>query len=123
MKHKATDNAVEILRLVLEAIDYSFLQTDGTYKKTLTYPVIDKVLWAKKQLKNNKMKHIPIDDAISEAFMVGYKSAIEKAAHWFEEYLGNDYHIDDWLRDSTVVESGRTKFFKDMEELIMKEMK
>ena len=54
MKHEVADKIIndrEILHLVLEAIDYSFLQTDGTYKKTLTYPVIDKVLWAKKQLK------------------------------------------------------------------------
>ena len=42
----------EILKLLIEEIDYSFMQTDGNYNKALTYPVIDKVLWAKKQLAN-----------------------------------------------------------------------
>ena len=42
----------EILKLLIEAIDYSFMQTDGNYNKALTYPVIDKVLWDKKQLAN-----------------------------------------------------------------------
>lgn len=42
----------EILKLLIEAIDYSFMQTDGNYNKALTYPVIDKVLWVKKQLAN-----------------------------------------------------------------------
>lgn len=62
------------------------------------------------------MKYVPIDDAISEAYVAGYKDATEKAADWFEEYLEDDNRIDDWLRDSKVVENGRQKFLKFMEE-------
>ena len=40
----------DMLNLLLEAIDYSFLRTDGTYDKALTYPVIDKVRFIKKLL-------------------------------------------------------------------------
>ena len=40
----------DMLNLLLEAIDYSFLRTDGTYDKVLTYPVIDKVRFIKKVL-------------------------------------------------------------------------
>ena len=40
----------DMLTLLIEAIDYSFLRTDGTYDKALTYPVIDKVRFIKKIL-------------------------------------------------------------------------
>ena len=43
----------EPLKMLLEAIDYSFAQTDGTYDLTLTYPVIDKVKYIKQKLKEN----------------------------------------------------------------------
>lgn len=57
------------------------------------------------------------DETLSHvSFDAGYKAATEKAADWFEEYLGDDNRIDDWLRDSKVVESGRQKFLKFMEE-------
>ena len=36
--------------MLLDVIDYSFLQTDGSYDKSLTYPVIDKVLFIKKNI-------------------------------------------------------------------------
>ena len=39
--------------MLLEAIDYSFAQTDGTYDLTLTYPVIDKVKYIKQKLREN----------------------------------------------------------------------
>lgn len=41
----------KLLDLLLDAIDYSFLQTDGTYDKSLTYPVIDQVNYIKKLIK------------------------------------------------------------------------
>ena len=44
----------DMLNLLIEAIDYSFLRTDGTYRKELTYPVIDKVNFIKKHLNNTK---------------------------------------------------------------------
>lgn len=40
----------EMLIYLIQAIDYSFLKTDGSYDKNLTYPVIDKVKWIKKCL-------------------------------------------------------------------------
>lgn len=43
----------ELLKMLLEAIDYSFAQTDGTYDLTLTYPVIDKVKCIKQKLREN----------------------------------------------------------------------
>lgn len=39
----------------------------------------------------------------------------EKAAEWFEKYLAEGNTIDDWLRDSKVVESGRSKFLSEIE--------
>ena len=44
----------ELLKMLLEAIDYSFAETDGTYDLTLTYPVIDKVKYIKQILRENK---------------------------------------------------------------------
>ena len=44
----------ELLKMLLEAIDYSFAQTDGTYDLALTYPVIDKVKYIKQKLRENK---------------------------------------------------------------------
>lgn len=43
----------ELLKMLLETIDYSFAQTDGTYDLTLTYPVIDKVKYIKQKLREN----------------------------------------------------------------------
>ena len=45
-------NTDKLLKMLLEAIDYSFLQTDGSYDKTLTYPVIDKIQYIKEQIKD-----------------------------------------------------------------------
>ena len=44
----------DMLNLLIEAIDYSFLRTDGTYDKALTYPVIDKVRFIKKVLNSTE---------------------------------------------------------------------
>lgn len=44
----------ELLKMLLEAIDYSFEQKDGTYDLTLTYKVIDKVKYIKQKLRENK---------------------------------------------------------------------
>ena len=40
----------QLLTMLLDTIDYVFLQTDGTYKKSLSYPVIDKVKYIKSRL-------------------------------------------------------------------------
>lgn len=41
----------KLLDNLLDAIDYSFLQTDGEYDKALTHPVIDTVNYIKKIIK------------------------------------------------------------------------
>lgn len=56
-------NTDKLLGMLLEAIDYSFLQIDGSYDKTLTYPVIDKVQYIKEQLKNTE----PVSEDLEEA--------------------------------------------------------
>lgn len=43
------------------------------------------------------------------------ENIIEIVADWFEKYLADGNTIDDWLRDSKVVNSGRSKFLSDME--------
>ena len=40
----------DMLMSLIQAIDYSFLKTDGSYDKDLSYPVIDKVNWIKRCL-------------------------------------------------------------------------
>ena len=45
----------KLLKLLLDAIDYSFAKTDGTYDLTLTYPVIDKVKYIKNILRENPL--------------------------------------------------------------------
>ena len=54
-------NTDRLLRMLLEAIDYSFLQTNGDYDKSLTYPVIDKVKYIKEKLKNNEVKVVDLE--------------------------------------------------------------
>lgn len=51
-------NTDKLLEMLLEAIDYSFLQSNGDYDKSLTYPVIDKVRYIKEKLKNKEVKEV-----------------------------------------------------------------
>ena len=53
-------NTDKLLKMLLEAIDYSFLQTDGSYDKTLTYPVIDKIQYIKEQVKDVEAKEVDL---------------------------------------------------------------
>ena len=59
-------NTDELLGMLLEAIDYSFLQIDGSYDKSLTYPVIDKVKYIKEKLKNNEVKDVDLEKEIGK---------------------------------------------------------
>ena len=45
----------KLLKLLLDAIDYSFAKTDGTYDMALTYPVIDQVKYIKNILRENPL--------------------------------------------------------------------
>ena len=55
---KKTITDKEMLIYLIQAIDYSFLKTDGSYDKSLTYPVIDKVNWIKRSLAIKSPKDI-----------------------------------------------------------------
>ena len=60
------------------------------------------------------MEYFNMDNPVDKAFIDGYNTALEDAADWFEEYLGEGNTIEDWYRDSKVLKNGREAFFKDM---------
>ena len=47
---KSKMNEKKLLKLLMEAIDYAYLQTDGTYSRNLAYVVSDKMHFIKDQL-------------------------------------------------------------------------
>lgn len=57
-----------------------------------------------------------MNNPIEKAFIDGYNTALDDAADWFEEYLGAGNTIEDWYRDSKVLENGREKFFNELGE-------
>ena len=61
-------NTDKLLGMLLEAIDYSFLQSNGDYDKSLTYPVIDKVKYIKEKLKNIEVKEVDLEEEF-ESFL------------------------------------------------------
>ena len=61
-----------------------------------------------------KMEYFNMDNPIYKAFIDGYNTALEDAAEWFAVYLGEGNTIDDWCRDSKVLENGREKFFNEL---------
>lgn len=82
-------NTDKLLEILLEAIDYSFLQSNGDYDKSLTYPVIDKVRYIKEKLKNNEVKEVDLVKEIKRFIMskelYEADSAIKVVAeHFFE---------------------------------------
>ena len=60
------------------------------------------------------MEYFNMDNPIYKAFIDGYNTALEDAADWFKEYLGDGNTIDDWCQDSKVLENGREKFFNEL---------
>ena len=60
------------------------------------------------------MEYFNMDNPIYKAFIDGYNTALEDAAEWFAVYLGEGNTIDDWCRDSKVLENGREKFFNEL---------
>ena len=61
-----------------------------------------------------KMEYFNMENPVDKAFIDGYNTALEDAAEWFEVYLGEGNTIDDWCRDSKVLENGRKKFFNEL---------
>ena len=75
------------LEQLLEAIDYSFLKTDGTYDEALTYHVIDKVKYIKGLIDESSRKKM--EQAVADA---QYK---EEFPFTFDELKDNDVKVGD----------------------------
>ena len=60
-----------------------------------------------------KRKGIP---TYSDAIEWARKKAIDEARKWFADYLMEIGYPDDWMRDSTNIESGEERFIKAMGE-------
>ena len=75
------------LELLLEAIDYSFLKTDGTYDEGLTYPVIDKVKYIKGLIDDSNRKKA--EQAFADA---QYK---KEFPYTFDELVKNGVKVGD----------------------------
>lgn len=60
------------------------------------------------------MEYFNMENHVDKAFIDGYNTALEDAADWFAVYLGDGNTIDDWCRDSKVLENGREKFLKNL---------
>ena len=60
-----------------------------------------------------KRKGIP---TYSDAIEWARKKAIDEARKWFADYLMEIGYQDDWMRDSTNMESGEERFIKAMGE-------
>jgi hypothetical protein len=83
-------NTDKLLNMLLEAIDYSFLQTDGSYDKTLTYPVIDKIQYIKEQVKDVEVKEVNLEKEINSwiednSYKGELRVDIREAAEYFFE--------------------------------------
>ena len=89
-------------------ISIGYAGSDGSTKETCDFVCFD--------VQNNTENSYEDEQPIDKAFIDGYNTALDDAADWFEEYLGDGNTIDDWCRDSKVLENGREKFFKDMKE-------
>ena len=78
-------NTDKLLRMLLEAIDYSFLQTDGSYDKTLTYPVIDKIQYIKEQIKDVETKEVNLEEEItSQIRMLNGVHTLDNGKQWWK---------------------------------------
>ena len=82
-------NTDELLNMLIDTIDYSFLQSNGDYDKSLTYPVIDKVKHIKKKLKNKEVKEVDLESEVEKCLKkyqmlaVGRKDFECIAKHFF----------------------------------------
>lgn len=90
------------LELLLEAIDYSFLKTDGTYDEALTYPVIDKVKYIKGLIDESNRKKM--EQAVADA---QYK---EEFPFTFDELKDNDVKVGDIVASKSSPHTNFTDF-------------
>ncbi len=89
----------EKIKMLIEAIDYSFLNTQGEYDKELTYPVIDKVKFIKKSMQEEPVSEeldkaaeswIDDDNNTHGADYIGVtvaENAFKAGANWQKEQL------------------------------------
>lgn len=87
-------NIDKLLDMLLEAIDYSFLQTDGSYCNSLTYPVIDKVKYIKKQLNDNKVKEVDLEKEARHYLLHEHSSPLNEIMHQADLKAEIQYHED-----------------------------
>ena len=112
----------ELLNLLIEAIDYSFLKTDGSYNKDLSMPVIDKVKYIKERAvrerayKKNKeycslCMDINCDGCGVKKDIDEYeknceeeqrdKELDEAVVNYMSQFTGVNYYKSPWAIDST----------------------
>ena len=74
---------------------------------------IDKAILLKLKSVWEKEAQTNHDDELN--YKQGYHDAVEKARKWFADYLMEIGYPDDWMRDSSNMESGKERFIKAME--------
>lgn len=89
-------------------IGIGYAGSDGSTEETCDFVCFD--------AQNNTEITMKMNNPVDKAFIDGYNTALDDAADWFEEYLGDGNTIDDWCRDSKVLENGREKFFNELGE-------
>jgi hypothetical protein len=70
----------EKIKMLIEAIDYSFLNTQGEYDKELTYPVIDKVKFIKKSMQEEPASE-DFEQAI-DSYLATYFGGEKEKQNW-----------------------------------------
>lgn len=65
------------------------------------------------ELQTEEMRKL--NEEWKENFRIQRKMLIDKAREWFGEYLMEIGCPDDWMRDSSCMESGEKRFIKAME--------
>ena len=77
---------------------------------------IDDTKWLK--IKSSWEREAQINHNDENNYQQGFHDAIEKACEWLDNYLMEIGYLDDWLRDSLNIKSGKERFIKAMEKQI-----
>lgn len=74
---------------------------------------IDDAEWLK--IKSSWEREAQINHNDKNNYKQGFHDAIEKACEWLDNYFMEIGYLDDWLRDSLNIKSGKERFRKAME--------
>jgi hypothetical protein len=87
----------EKLEMLIEAIDYSFLNIKGEYDKSLSYPVIDKVRFIKKSMQEEPTTSV-WHDASETPVASKTKIVLYTNGKWdmFKAYEAKDNYDNYW---------------------------